>query len=361
MKKFLFISFVFLFISHTSFSQGCVAVRGTGVCMLSSDHSGTNDKVDRWQFNFVNRYYHSYKHFVGTEEQKERVEKGTQVINHTYTGELSLGYNINKYWSVGFMAPIISNSRSSLYEHVNTRRATTHSFGVGDVRLAAYRLLLNPSTHKNFNVQLGLGIKLPTGDYKYQDYFFTDSAGNRRMGPVDQSIQLGDGGTGFTTEVNAYYNFNKVVSAYGNFFYLLSPREQNGVSATRGATPTAAQLKYGNDIMSVPDQYMYRAGINATLHNFTLSAGVRKECIPAKDLVGGSNGFRRPGYIISAEPGLTYRVKKTTLFAIVPIAVERNRTQSVPDKIRSEITKVYYQGDAAFADYSINIGCSVRF
>lgn len=96
-------------------------------------------------------------------------------------------------------------------------------------------------------------------------------------------------------------------------------------------------------------------------HNNNSSAGVRKECIPVKDLVGGSNGFRRPGYIISAEPGITYRIKKTTLFAIVPVAIERNRTQSVPDKIRTEITKVFYQGDAAFANYSINVGCSIRF
>ena len=48
------------------------------------------------------------------------------------------------------------------------------------------------------------------------------------LGPVDQSIQLGDGGTGFSTEMNAYYNFSKHLSVYGNLYYLLNPREQNG-------------------------------------------------------------------------------------------------------------------------------------
>ena len=45
----------------------------------------------------------------------------------------------------------------------------------------------------------------------------------------------------------------------------------------------------------------------------------------------------------------------------MPIALERARTQSVPDKIKTAMTGVYSQGDAAFADYTVNIGCSVRF
>jgi thioredoxin reductase len=78
-------------------------------------------------------------------------------------------------------------------------------------------------------------------------------------------------------------------------------------------------------------------------------------------LVGGSNGFRRPGYVISAEPGLTYKAKNTTFFANAPIALIRDRTQSVPDKIRTDITGVYAKGDAAFADYAINVGVSFKF
>ena len=41
--------------------------------------------------------------------------------------------------------------------------------------------------------------------------------------------------------------------------------------------------------------------------------------------------------------------------------VYRNRTQSVTDKQMSEATGTYRQGDAAFADYVINIGYSVKF
>jgi len=91
------------------------------------------------------------------------------------------------------------------------------------------------------------------------------------------------------------------------------------------------------------------------------SAGVRDECLPAKDLIGGSGGFRRPGYIISAEPGVTYNFKKAAVYAFVPIALVRNRTQSYPDQLSSKMTGTTVHGDAAFADYAVNIGCTLRF
>ena len=74
-----------------------------------------------------------------------------------------------------------------------------------------------------------------------------------------------------------------------------------------------------------------------------------------------SNGFRRPGYIVSAEPGLNYKLKNATLYAYVPVALVRSRTQPVPNEIRTELTPVRAQGDAAYADYSANLGVSVRF
>jgi hypothetical protein len=79
------------------------------------------------------------------------------------------------------------------------------------------------------------------------------------------------------------------------------------------------------------------------------------------DLIGGSNAFRRPGYIISGEPGITLKLNKVVLYTFVPVAIVRNRTQSVPDKITTEQTGKYTHGDAAFADYVLNIGAIIRF
>ena len=358
MKKILYVLFSSLFIIFTSkniLAQGCVAIRSTGG-YCSMQHTDSS----KWQLSINNRYFKSFRHFVGTAEQKQRQVLGNEVINHSVATDITIIRKISQQWSIMLDMPVLTNSRSSLYEHANIGRFTTHSFGLGDMRIAVYRWLWNPEKLYKGNVQVGLGIKLPTGNYNYQDYFHvTDST--KRLGPVDQSIQLGDGGTGLTFEINSFYNFTHALSVYGNFYYLSNPREQNGVSTARGGAPAVSAVLNGSDVMSVPDQYMIRGGINYMKHNLTVSLGLREECLPVHDLIGGSNGFRRPGKILSIEPGVTYSFHKVNIFAYVPAAISRNRTQSVPDKITTAKTGKYTQGDAAFADYSINIGAAFRF
>ncbi|MDE3142834.1 MAG: hypothetical protein KGL19_01685 [Bacteroidota bacterium] len=350
-----FITILIIFISAKSFAQGCVAIRSNGgYCSMQHIDSS------KWQLSVSNRYFKSYKHFIGTTEQKQRQTLGNEVINHQFTTDIALTHKINSRWSFMIDLPIEANTRSSLYEHSNVGRYLTHSFGAGDIRFAVYDWLWNPEKMPKGNLQAGLGIKLPTGNYNYQDYFhLTDST--TRLGAVDQSIQLGDGGTGITFELNGFYNLSHKVNLYGNFYYLSNPREQNGVSTARGGIPSVSAVKNGSEVMSVPDQYMIRAGASFIFNSVTASIGVRDECLPVHDLIGGSGGFRRPGYIISAEPGVTYQLKKMNLFAYIPVAIVRSRTQSVPDKITTQLTGIYTQGDAAFADFAINIGLSVRF
>lgn len=84
------------------------------------------------------------------------------------------------------------------------------------------------------------------------------------------------------------------------------------------------------------------------------------EGIPSSDLVGGDKGFRRPGYVISAEPVVAYRTGKIDLYASMPWAIQRNRTQSYSDILRTKATGTHVQGDAAFADYTVNIGFTVK-
>jgi hypothetical protein len=355
MKSLFILSFLSI-IAVKSYSQGCVAIRSNGgTCAMSEP--GHNSKDGNWAIGINHRYFRSFRHYAGADEQKQRVALGTEVVNYANTTELSLTRILNDRWSFLFSVPIVDNNRSSLYEHSGVKRYSTHAFGLGDVRIAAYRWMLDPMKHYKANIQLGLGIKLPTGDYRFQDYFYKNDS-TKTLGPVDQSIQLGDGGTGISLELNAFYHFSPKFSVYGNAYYLINPREQNGVSTARGGTPSASAVLYGSDVMSVPDQYMWRTGATYSLKHLTLSGGVRMECIPSEDLVGGSNGFRRPGYVISAEPVVAYKVKKTQFYVSVPAALIRNRTQSVPDKLQTTKTKVYRIGDAAFADYSVNFGVS---
>lgn len=359
MKKLLAIVVSLLFIYLKSNAQGCVAIRSTGG-FCTAQHSEDHTQVSPWVVGVNNRYYKSFRHFVGKDEQEQRVEEGTEVINHAYTMDILVTRNLNARWSFTLDVPVLANSRSSLYEHDGKNRYSTHSFGVGDIRFTAYAWLLDPTKMPKGNIQVGLGLKLPTGDYKYQDFFHKNDS-TQVLGPVDQSIQLGDGGTGFSTEINAFYNFTHSLGVYGNFFYLFNPREQNGTSTARGGTPSASAVKYGSSTMSVPDQLMVRGGIAYAARRLGVSVGMREDCLPWQDIIGGSSGFRRPGYIISIEPGITYSFKKINLYSYVPVALVRNRTQSYSDRLRTEQTGIYTHGDAAFADYVVNIGAAFRF
>lgn len=354
MRRIYFILIIALSVAQVKTNaQGCVAIKGTaGVCSRPSDAKG-------WELNLNQRYFKSYKHFVGTAEQKQRIEEGSNVINYAYELDVTATRTINSRWSVAMTLPIMSFGRSSLYEHDGNTRHLTHSFGIGDARVSAYRWMFNPSKSHKGNIQLGLGIKLPTGNFNYQDYFYK-KADSSIIGPVDQSIQPGDGGTGITFEFNGFYNFVHQVGVYGNFFYLANPREVNGTSTARGGTVSATNKKYNTDVMSVPDLFMARAGAALMVDQFTFAGGVRVEGLPSEDLIGSSRGFRRPGYIVSLEPSVTFVAKKFSANVSMPWAIKRNRTQSNSDKRRSADTGTHVQGDAAFADYLISAGVTIK-
>lgn len=341
--------------------QGCVAIRSNGA--ICTKHDPSMDSKG-WQVNTSYRYFKSFRHFVGTEEQKERLAKHTEVINHQHTLNITAIRQFNNRLSLGIDLPLISNKRSSLYEHGGNGegqagRHNTSASGIGDIRVTGYYWLLDPKKSMNGNIQAGLGIKLPTGDYKHEDIFYK-SDGTQLKGPVDQSIQPGDGGTGVTAEINTFYNITHRVGVYGNFYYLVNPREQNGVSTARGGTPSQNAILYKTTTMSVPDQYMARAGFNFSFDKLLFSAGTRLEGIPSSDLIGGDEGFRRPGYVLSVEPGISYQFRRFAAFATVPVAVERNRTKSYADKLRSAAEGIDAHGDAAFADYAVNIGATFK-
>jgi len=92
-----------------------------------------------------------------------------------------------------------------------------------------------------------------------------------------------------------------------------------------------------------------------------VSLGARLEDVPSSDLVGGNLGFRRPGYSIAIEPGLSYSFKRSSLSLSVPYLVYRNRVQSNSDIVKTQTTGKEVHGDAAYADVVVFAGYSLRF
>jgi len=354
MKKFIFFLCAAILFSSPVKSQGCIMVRnisGFGQYNLTDNAFSTSD----WHININNRYFKAFRDFKGTQDQK--TQEQNQSIIRSYSLDITLSRLLRNGWSVDFSLPIAANSRSATIEHGGacTLRHTTHTFGIGDIRLTVYKWLLKPSVSQKLNIQLGLGIKLPTGDYKYQDYFYRNDT-TKVLAPVNASIGLGDGGTGIITELNTFYFFNKSVSCYGNFYYLINPRDESGVSTTTGKIPTALQVRVGSDVYSVPDIYSIRAGFNFNFNKITFSAGLRQEGVPVNDLFGGNNGLRRPGYNLSAEPGLIFKMKNVSLYTYVPFIIAREIKQNPTDAMITKITGVYTIGAGGSGNYSIFVG-----
>lgn len=352
-------SLCLLIISFISYSQGCVAIRSG--CGANVGGGGLLSQ-GQWQAGSNFRYFHSYKHFRGIHEETNRVAEGSEVINDSYFLDLQLSYGLSDRLALNFTLPFVYHNRSSLYEHGGNPRVdntstpeneswagdrnATGSKGLADIRLGASYWLFDPASTSNLSV--GLGIKLPTGAYRAKDQFYNqgDHKNETITSGVDQSIQPGDGGLGATFELQGFYPITDNILLSGNFYYLVNPRAYYTLE-TRGRTRD----------FSVPDQYAARVGVLTMLpvHGLYLYGGARIEGVPSSDLIGGDEGFRRPGYAISLEPGLNYGIRNTTFNFTIPIAIERNRTKSFSDKQSGG------HGDAAFADYLINFGFSYRF
>jgi hypothetical protein len=305
------------------------------------------------------RYFKSFRHFRGTDEEPDRVSNNTEVINHSHAWDFFLTYGITDRWYASATVPTVINSRSSLYEHGREQRNTTFSRGMADIRLGAGFWLLQPELHPNGNIAVGFGFKLPTGNYNATDLFYNVGPnGEPQVRPVDQSIQPGDGGFGVTVDFQIYQKIAEDMFGYGSGFYLFNPRETNGIRTFR---ETLSPILQNEAIMSVPDQYSLRLGLSYSASSrISTSLGARFDCVPVEDLIGGSEGFRRPGNVLSIDPGIAYMYNNLSLNLNIPFAVRRDRPQSITDRQTERATGEPRNGDAAFADYVINFAVSYR-
>ncbi len=338
-------------------AQGCVAIRGFSSCSGSVGNSAFLMKGDVL-IGANYRYFKSFRHFRGDHEETERVENGTEVINKSNFVDLSLTYGFSERLFGNIALPLVFHHRTSMYEHggnppngLGERHATTSS-GISDIRLGAGYWLFDHHKHHKFNYAVGLGVKLPTGKYDYTDTFYNQGSERDQdiEAVVDQSIQPGDGGFGITLDIQGFHALSKSLMISTNLFYMSNPQTTNGV-LTRN----------GSEEFSCPDQFAARIGLNYLTSGFAAYLGGRVEGVPSSDLIGSSAGYRRPGYAISVEPGISYSVNNLLFSINLPLAVYRNRIQSYSDKQRTAETGVYRIGDAAFANYLFNFNVSYRF
>ena len=314
-----------------------------------------------WQAGVGFRWQRSDRHFTGDHEDINRETEHSQVINDIYSMDLAVTYAVSKRFNLTLGIPFQLAERSQVVRSNDTQRTilqrfSTHGDGLGDIRLLGAAWLFNPEKNQHGNVSLGLGVKFPTGENDARDTFrvfdqTTQTIVNVRR-TIDQSIQPGDGGWGAILDLFAFKEIFKNTTIYAAGTYIVNPEGTSGV-------PTYRSNPH-EKVMSIADQYLGRIGLSYALlpkQGLSVSLAGRIEGVPVHDLIGSSQGFRRPGYAISIEPGVVWSKKGYTLSVSAPVALYRNRERSVPD-IETSPTA---HGDAAFADFVILAGFSRRF
>lgn len=388
-------------------SQGCVAVRQMGGLSMCSSNSYNLQNGD-FQMGVNYRYFHSFRHFVGTDEKVFRQttqggfdangnEKGNAVNIYSHALDFNFSYGLSKRFQLNVTLPYVHNERSQVLvlksgpdsvlidgkktpQVKDGLRYSVFAAGMGDIRISGNYWIYNPETAHRGNIMVGLGIKLPTGVFDATDNQVPQSNGKKLDYQVmDQAIQPGDGGLGFSIEMQAFRQIFGDVYGFANGYYMFNPRETNGayksspdviVKDPRDSPSephSNLDTLVGNNRYACPDQFFVRAGLMTTIFdNLSVSAAIRWEGIPAEDVFGSNNAYRRPGYVVSVEPGIAYRLGNHNFSLYVPKNFIRNRVKSHNDLASEAIQKTVkpdadVHGDAAFADYSISFGYTYRF
>jgi len=325
-------------------------------------------QVERFSFGLHYRWFDAAVPYSGNLRQEALEMENLHEIFNMHAGNISFGYHYNKRWSAHLTAPLVFNQKSSVLEHslvngsfVARQRRVTESAGLGDVFLMINYAAVLPTAIRRARLDVGIGVKAPTGDYRAQDTWH--NVGPNRtpvLRPVDPVIQPGDGTWGAIVDLSGSYTIADWVGVYAEGRYLSTPASTNG---TRTFRSTFSDEFSEEDIVSVSDQYMIRGGVSLTVPRSAVafSFGIRVDGTPVNDLIGTSEGFRRPGYATSFESSIIIKSPQFDFFFSLPYIYYQQREQSNADKLYGQRTGQFAQGDAAFARFALFVGVQSKF
>jgi hypothetical protein len=330
---------------RSAYAQGCVLIRQAAPVIGAA--SSTYLRPGEWQLDVSFRDSTADRHYSLDVEQTQRQLLGTNVINTQKQTLFNITHAVTDRVSFSIAVPIVVATWGIPRPLTPPGpRATEHGQGLGDIAAIGRYWLLDPLKHSRTNLSVGLGVKAPTGNQNEFDVYNDNNGLNPTSKPIDQSIEPGDGGWGAQIEVQGFTRIGRTF-VFGSANYLLNPKDINDASSGRSAGD------FQRNFNSVPDQYVVRAGVGAPIwRGLGASVAYRVEGVPRYDVIGRSDGFRRPGQERYIEPGLTFTTGRSTLQFNIPIGVYRYRG---PDPYTGA------NGDATFPDYVALASYSYRF
>lgn len=332
----------------TASAQGCILIRQTSP-MFGTTGSLDSD-VGSWTLTFSGRSSTADIHYNGTVRQRQRETEQTYVVNRQNSLTATIGYQLSPRISLNAGIPFVEASWGIPSPRAGgpAARANENARGLGDITTLARVALFNPSTSsRSWNVTIGGGLKLPTGNNEATDVFPDNSGNNNVERYVDISVHPGDGGWGLLMDLQGYKQMGRF-TAFGSGTWLANPK--NTGTPSRGNIVNTATP---SNVNTVSDQFVFRAGTQVGItRNISASIAWRMEGVPRYDLIGRSNGFRRPGVEMYWEPGLTVTAGRHAVSFNLPVGYYFNR-------FRNPYTG--NPGDSTFPEYVSIATYSLRF
>jgi hypothetical protein len=284
---------------------------------------------------YANQYFLNGSVF----REENRLEEPTRLWNtldltgtYQLTRRVNLQATVPLQWNQAtFLVPFTEGPAAEAF------RQRLSTSGVGDLLLVERTWLMDPERVKRGNVLVGLGLKLPTGNYRGGNTWTGGGPGVWNNKPAPLTIMIGDGGVDVLAEVLAYRIVRFPVKKT-NFFavgsYLITPQGTTGIPSQNlliGPPISTSPLTQNSLVNTIPDVYSLRAGMiipspwkeNKYLRPFSGLIAYRWDGSPQRDFIGNSNGFRQPGFFMAVELGLFYQHKRHLVQATSPISFVR--------------------------------------
>ena len=275
----------------------------------------------RWQVEIAYQHLDTNDFYVQSERNDSAGPFGLPPQRKVNVFNLNLTYGLNDRMTVQLNVPYLTGSGGF---HQGT--AASHQLykwdteGVGDLTVEAEYWLTDPKKPSRLIGSVAMGIKTPTGSTRETGQNFTPTGDVERN--LDETLQLGDGGWGVLLRGQGTAELGGPWLGYGSAFYLVSLNERYDVLQ-------------GGAYRGIPDVYSARLGAAYLLskQNLALMLGGMVNGVTVRDLIdGGDLYWRRPGYEVYAEPGVSWTRGADTFTVSYPLRVYQKKHDSLLDE-----------------------------
>ncbi len=286
-----------------------------------------NLAAKQWQAQFSYQYANTDQFFVGDQRNDSAGYNGVAPVRRVSIYDLDVFYGVSNRVSVDLTIPFISGSGGFTQSGAQGKQFVNwHASGLGDLSFQAEYWLNDPTKPSRVSGSVDLGVKAPTGSDTVKGVYLTKTAQVEM--PIDEAAQLGNGGWELLLRAQGTAQIAGPFFAYGSGYYGLSLTEHTNVHQTKPGG-TVGPLR------GVPDTYSGRLGAAYLLpfvQGLVVSFGGRINGVTVKDLIGGGDLYwRRPGYEVYVEPGLTWTLGRNMASVSVPVRVYQNKLDSLLD------------------------------